>query len=87
MSAVEFMRSDSACRELLTAAKDYHIVVSKQPMLQSSRTQVRSDQLSLVMAHAENLEAYNLRLKKHCFLKDCPISMYNPQVTVVNNFL
>ena len=34
------MQNIKACADLLTQAKDYHIVVSKQPLLQSKRTQV-----------------------------------------------
>ena len=37
---MEIMRHNRPCADLLTEAKDYHIVVSKQPLLQTRRTQV-----------------------------------------------
>ena len=40
VSSVEIMRHNRPCADLLTEAKDYHIVVSKQPLLQTRRTQV-----------------------------------------------
>ncbi|XP_074645691.1 kelch-like protein 9 [Tubulanus polymorphus] len=87
VSKIDVMQQNKHCTELLTAAKDYHIVVSKQPLLQTSRTQVRSDKPSLVMCHAENLESYNLMTKKHALLRDSIVPLYNPCVCVVNNFM
>ena len=40
VSKVDLMKTSPECSELLTEAKDYHIVVGKQPLLQNSRTQV-----------------------------------------------
>merc|ERR1712226_288522 len=68
-------------------AKDYHIVVSKQPLLQTSRTQVRSNKETLVMCHAENLECYDFETDKHAFLKDAPVPLYCPCVCMVDNFM
>ncbi|XP_064641579.1 kelch-like protein 13 isoform X2 [Lineus longissimus] len=87
VSKVEIMQAKKECTDLLTEAKDYHIVVSKQPRLQSPRTQVRSNTQSLVMCHAEYLESYNLTTKKHSFLRDSTVPLYNPCVCVVNNFM
>ena len=56
-------------------------MVRKQPLMQSPRTQVRNDQASIVMCHAENLEAYNVTSRRHTFLKDCPTPLYNPCIT------
>lgn len=81
------MRTNPQCCQLLTEAKDYHIVVSKQPTRQTARTQVRSDRKSLVMCHAENLESYHLETEKHAYLKDCQVALYNPCVCVVDNFM
>ena len=86
-SRVEVMRHNRECNDLLTEAKDYHIVVSKQPLLQTSRTQVRSDIPSLVMCHAENLESYDFENKRHAFLKDAPVPLYSPCVCIVDNFM
>ena len=87
VSKVEVMMQDEQCVQLLTEAKDYHIVVNKQPLLQNPRTQVRSDKESLVMCHAENLESYDFETEKHAYLKDCPVPLYNPCVCVVDNFM
>ena len=87
VSRIELMKKNPICSELLTQAKDYHIVTSKQPLLQSSRTQVRSEKESLVMCHAENLESYNFDSQRHAFLKDSPVPLYNPCVCVVDNFM
>ena len=40
VSKVDVMQENKECADLLTQAKDYHIVVSKQPLLQNNRTQV-----------------------------------------------
>lgn len=87
VSKVEIMRRNQTCCELLTEAKDYHIVVSKQPLNQNCRTHVRSDRQCLVMCHAENLESYVFSSKKHGFLKDSMIPLFNPGVTVIDNFI
>ncbi|KAK2188925.1 hypothetical protein NP493_119g01051 [Ridgeia piscesae] len=87
VSRVSLMTEDRVCSELLTEAKDYHIVVSKQPLLQTNRTQVRSNSKSIVMCHAENLESYSLQTERHTFLKDAPVPLYNPCVCVINNFM
>lgn len=87
VSTVSLMRNNQECNDLLTDAKDYHIVVSKQPMLQTRRTQVRSNIKCLVMCHRENLEYYNIGNKHHGFLKDATIQLYHPSVVVVDNFM
>ena len=87
VSIVPLMRDNKECNELLTQAKDYHIVVSKQPLLQSIRTQVRSDVKCLVMCHRENLEYFNFSNKHHGFLRDATIQLYHPAVVVVDNFM
>ena len=86
-SRIKLMKQNSVCNQLLTDAKDYHIVISKQPLLQTSRTQVRSDIQSLVMCYAENLESYNFETHRHAFLKDAPVPLYNSCVCVVDNFM
>ena len=87
VSPVALMRQNVVCADLLSEAKDYHIVVGKQPLLQSPRTQVRSNSHSLVMCHSENLECFNLDTSKHAFLKDAPVPLYNPCVTIMGNFM
>ena len=87
VSCVPIMRENMKCSDLLSEAKDYHIVVSKQPLLQTDRTQVRSAMLSLVMCHSESLEAFNMDSKRHAYLKDAPVPLYNPCVCVMDNFL
>ena len=87
VSRVQLMIQDRACGKLLTEAKDYHIVVGKQPLLQTNRTQVRSNAKSLIMCHSENLESYSLQTERHTFMKDAPVPLYNPCVCVVNNFM
>uniref|UniRef100_A0A0B7A627 BTB domain-containing protein n=2 Tax=Arion vulgaris TaxID=1028688 RepID=A0A0B7A627_9EUPU len=87
VSKVDMMRVNQECSDLLTEAKDYHIVTSKQPMLQSSRTQVRSNHPSVIMSHAQNLECYTFHNKHHGFLKDSLIPLFNPSVAVLDNFM
>lgn len=87
VSTFPLMRENKECHELLTEAKDYHIVVSKQPLLQTRRTQVRADVKCLVMCHKENLEYYNLANKQHGFLRDATIQLNHPAVVVVDNFM
>ncbi|XP_013408733.1 kelch-like protein 26 [Lingula anatina] len=87
VSQEEIMKCNTECNRLLTEAKDYHIVVGKQPLLQSPRTQIRSDQKSIMMIHGENVDSYNLVTKKHTFLKDATIPLYNPCVCVIDNFM
>ncbi|KAK7114440.1 hypothetical protein V1264_000499 [Littorina saxatilis] len=87
VSCIAEMKDIAECAALLTEAKDYHIVTSKQPLLQSDRTQVRSDLQSLVMCHAQNLEYYTFRNQRQGFLRDATIPLYNPSVVVVDNFM
>ncbi|KAK0062660.1 kelch-like protein 26 [Biomphalaria pfeifferi] len=87
VSKVEMMRTNIECSDLLTEAKDYHIVTGKQPMLQTPRTQVRSNHLSIVMSHSQNLECYTFHNKHHGFLRDSPIPLFNPSVAVLDNFM
>jgi len=87
VSKVEMMKNNSECSDLLTEAKDYHIVTGKQPVLQSTRTQVRSNRPSIVMSHAQNLECYTFQNKHHGFLRDAPIPLFNPSIAVLDNFM
>ena len=87
VSRVDMVVADQECFRLLVEAKDYHIVVNKQPVLQSSRTQVRSVNPMLVQCHDENLECYELSTCHRTYLKEPPVSMYSPCVCVVDNFM
>ena len=87
VSKVPIMTLDPDCNRLLTEAKDYHIVVGKQPILQSPRTCVRAARQTLVMCHAENVEAYDIEADRYFFLRDSQVPMYDPAVCVVDNFL
>ncbi|GFO30458.1 kelch-like protein 26 [Plakobranchus ocellatus] len=87
VSKVDLMKTSPECNELLTEAKDYHIVVGKQPLLQTSRTQVRSNNPSIVISHGQNLESYTFHNKNHGFLRDPPIPLFNPSVAVLDNFM
>ncbi|XP_005092148.1 kelch-like protein 26 [Aplysia californica] len=87
VSKEDLMRNNVECSDLLTEAKDYHIVTGKQPMLQSTRTQVRSHHPSIVMSHAQNLECFTFHNKHHGFLRDAPIPLFNPSVAVLDNFM
>ncbi|RUS88524.1 hypothetical protein EGW08_003700 [Elysia chlorotica] len=87
VSKVDLMKTSPECSELLTEAKDYHIVVGKQPLLQNSRTQVRSNNPSIVIPHGQTLESYTFHNKNHGFLRDPPIPLFNPSVTVLDNFM
>ena len=87
VSRVPLMQENRMCAQLLSEAKDYHIVVLKQPLMQNSRTQVRNDRPSLVLCHGESIDCYNVDTHKHSTLKEPPQSLYNPSVCVIDNFL
>ena len=87
VSKVPLMMENQQCNNLLTEAKDYHILVSQQPVLQTIRTQVRSDVKCLVMCHRENLEYYNIKNQHHGYLTDNYVQLYYPSVAVVDNFM
>ncbi|XP_069113518.1 kelch-like protein 26 [Argopecten irradians] len=90
VSRVDIMKKNKNCLDLLTEAKDYHILIGKQPLNQTARTQVRSDSKSLVMCYGLCLEGYPIndshRLTR-VLLKDPIAPLYNPCVTVIDNFL
>lgn len=87
VSRVRMMTANDECFKLLVEAKDYHIVINKQPLLQSSRTQVRSEKYKIVICHDENLECLDFENSRHTYLKDNPIPLYNPCVCVIDNFM
>ena len=45
---VDFMRNDNECMKLLLEASNYQMVPYMQPVLQTPRTQIRSDETHLV---------------------------------------
>ncbi|ESO98335.1 hypothetical protein LOTGIDRAFT_114310 [Lottia gigantea] len=87
VSREELMKTSQECVDLITEAKDYHIVVCKQPLLQNTRTQVRSERRSLIMCHGHSVETYTFKTKKLGYLKESPVPLYNPAVVVVDNFM
>ena len=87
VSRVEVMQREVNCCRLLMEAKDYHIVVRKQPVLQTHKTQVRSAKNRLILLNSESFECYDLQLEYHAFLRDVPIALYNPCVCEVDNFM
>ena len=87
VSCIDIMKKNAECNKLLTEAKDYHIVVGKQPILQNPRTCVRASRQTLVMCHAENVEAYDIEADRYFFLRDSPVPMYDPAICVLDNFL
>lgn len=87
VSRVPLMQENRLCAQLLSEAKDYHIVILKQPLMQNTRTQVRNGRPSLVLCHGETIDGYNIDTHKHISLKEPPQSLYNPSVCVIDNFL
>ena len=49
--------------------------------------QVRSNNPSIVIPHGQTLESYTFHNKNHGFLRDPPIPLFNPSVTVLDNFM
>ena len=87
VSQVGLMKQNKECADLLTAAKDYHIVVSKQPLLQNERTQVRSERKCLVLCQSKSLECFDIGTFHHAFLRDATVPLYNPCICVIDNFM
>ena len=48
---------------------------------------VRSNNPSIVIPHGQTLESYTFYNKNHGFLRDPPIPLFNPSVTVLDNFM
>ena len=64
VSLVQLMTDDRACCKLLTEAKDYHLVVSQQPLLQTNRTQGRNNSKSGIACDTGNVESYILQTRR-----------------------
>ena len=58
----DLMKSDPQCLELMLEANRYHMLPSKQPIMQNARTAVRSDTASIVLLDTEEdcLRVYDL---------------------------
>lgn len=90
VSRAEIMKKNKDCLDLLTEAKDYHILIGKQSLNQTTRTQVRSDSKSLVMCYGQCLEGYPINdshRMTRVLLKDPIAPLYNPCMVVIDNFL
>lgn len=87
LARLPVMRNISGCSRLFREAQDYNRDISKQPMYQTKRTQVRSEKVSLVLCHGESPKSYTFKTEKFTALRNPLIPMYNPGVIVVDNFM
>ena len=80
------LTSNDECIKLLSEAKIYQSSVKEQPMLQSKRTKIRSEDHSIMVCQNSNFEAMNVITHK-CERFGTPSPMYSPCVCVVDNFM
>ena len=80
------LTSNDECVKLLSEAKVYQSSVKEQPMLQTVRTQIRSDDYCILICQDSYFEAVSLTSHK-CDRIGTPAPMYSPCVCVVDNFM
>ena len=80
------MTSNDECVKLLSEAKIYQSSIKQQPMFQTRRTQIRSEDHSIIICQDSNFEALNIVTNK-CDTIGTPAPMYSPCVCVVDNFM
>ncbi|XP_060115965.1 kelch-like protein 13 [Heteronotia binoei] len=67
---VDFMRTDNACLNLLLEASNYHMMPYMKPLLQSTRTAIRSDSTYLVTLGGEWWQKLELMVNKEVLMFD-----------------
>ncbi|XP_076812284.1 kelch-like protein 13 isoform X2 [Clavelina lepadiformis] len=96
VQTVDFMRNDNACMTLLLEASNYQMVPYMQPVLQTPRTQIRSDASRLVtlggvLRHqldvSKDLRVYDEKSKRWINLASMENSRYQHGIAVIGNFL
>ncbi|GAB1609959.1 kelch-like protein 9 [Argonauta hians] len=87
LARLRIMKYNQGCSRLFREAQDYISDISKQPMYQTKRTQVRSEKISLVLCHGESPKCFTFKTEKFTTLRNALIAMYNPGVIVVDNFM
>jgi len=94
VSKLDLMRN-AECSAILSEAKDYHIVIPTQPVMQTPRTQVRhAGIIHMVMCSDKDFYAhpllspyYTLTSESAFDLKKPPRPIIRPNICVYNNFL
>lgn len=96
VQTVNFMKSDPTCMSLLLEASNYQMVPYMQPVLQTSRTQIRSESMHLValggvLRHqldvSKDLRVYDDINKRWFNLASMESSRYQHGIAVIGNFL
>lgn len=83
------MKMDAQCLELILEANKYHMLPHRQPVLQNTRTQVRTHVPSLLMLDVddEGPRVFDLTNKVWGTVGCSPIETYHAQVCVLNNYM
>ncbi|XP_006007819.1 kelch-like protein 13 [Latimeria chalumnae] len=91
-----FLRSDTACVNLLLEASNYQMMPNMQPLMQTERTRIRSDATHLVtlggvlrqqLVVSKELRLYDMEAQKWKALKPMDAPRYQHGVAEVGNFL
>ena len=83
------MKVNEKCLELILEANTYHMLPMKQPVLQSRRTQVRSDVPSLIMLDTddEGPRVLDLLTSSWATLQTTPLETFHAQVCTIDNYM
>ncbi|XP_007894058.1 kelch-like protein 9 [Callorhinchus milii] len=93
---VEFMRTDTTCVNLLLEASNYQMLPYMQPVMQSERTQIRSDETHLVtlggvlrqqLLVSKELRLFDEKSQSWKSLAAMDVPRYQHGVAVIGNFL
>jgi len=96
VQTVDFMKSEKTCMSLLLEASNYQMVPYMQPILQTARTQIRSQATHLVtlggvLRHqldvSKDLRVYNNESNRWVNLASMESSRYQHGIAVIGNFL
>ncbi|KAK2181904.1 hypothetical protein NP493_370g06016 [Ridgeia piscesae] len=85
----DLMKSDPQCLELMLEANRYHMLPSKQPIMQNARTAVRSDTASIVLLDTEEdcLRVYDLADDSWNSLGASYTETFHMQVCSLDNYM
>jgi len=95
VQSIPYMKTDSECLKLLYEASTYHMLPNKQPLLQSSRMQVRSVMPCLVAIGgkestnrvSQEVQLFNKEANQWLHLGEMDLPAYCHCVAVLNDFL
>ncbi|XP_074134465.1 kelch-like protein 13 isoform X5 [Sminthopsis crassicaudata] len=96
VQAVDFMRTDNTCVNLLLEASNYQMMPYMQPVMQSERTAIRSDSTHLVtlggvlrqqLVVSKELRMYDEKSQEWKSLAPMDAPRYQHGIAVIGNFL